>query len=58
MPKSKNLIGQQFNYLTVLEKTDKRKNGSVVWLCQCKCGNYKEVTTSDLNAKRVTSCGC
>ena len=58
MPKSKNLIGQQFNYLTVLEKTDKRKNGSVIWLCQCKCGNYKEVTTSDLNAKRVTSCGC
>ena len=58
MPKSKNLIGQQFNYLTVLKKTDKRKNGAVVWLCQCKCGNLKEVTTGDLNAGRVTSCGC
>ena len=58
MPKCKDLTGQQFNYLTVLEKTDKRKNGSVVWLCKCKCGNLKEVTSCDLNAGRVTSCGC
>ena len=59
MPKNKKiLIGQQFNYLTVLQKTDKRKNGAVVWLCKCKCGNLKEATSGDLNAKRVTSCGC
>ena len=25
---------------------------------RCKCGNYKEVTSVDLNANRVTSCGC
>lgn len=53
-----NLIGQQYNYLTVIEKTDKRKNGAVVWLCKCKCGNFKEATTGELNAKRITSCGC
>ena len=58
MPGCKNLVGKQFNYLTVLEKTDKRKNGAVIWLCQCKCGNLKEVTSGDLNAGRVTSCGC
>ena len=58
MPKCKDLVGKQFNYLTVLEKTEKRKNGAVVWLCQCKCGNLKEATSGDLNAGRVTSCGC
>ena len=35
--KPKNLIGQKFNRLTVLEDTGKRKNGSVVWLCRCDC---------------------
>lgn len=58
MPKCKNLIGKQFNYLTVLEKTEKRKNGAVIWLCKCKCGKIKEVTSGDLNSGRVTSCGC
>lgn len=58
MPKCKDLTGQCFNYLTVLEKTNKRRNGAVVWLCRCKCGNLKEATSGDLNAKRVTSCGC
>ena len=58
MPKCKNLVGQQFHYLTVLSKTEKRKNGAVIWLCQCRCGNTKEVTSGELNAGRVTSCGC
>lgn len=55
---NKIFIGQKFNLLTVIEKTTKRKNNSIVWLCQCECGNYKEVTSSDLNANRVKSCGC
>lgn len=58
MPGCKDLVGKQFNYLTVLKKTEKRKNGAVVWLCQCKCGNLKEATSGELNAKRITSCGC
>ena len=58
MPACKNLIGKQFKYLTVLEKTDKRKNGAVIWLCQCKCGNLKEATSGELNAGRIVSCGC
>lgn len=51
-------IGQKFNLLTVIDKLDKRKNNSIVWLCQCECGNYKEVTSADLNSNRVKSCGC
>jgi len=39
MGAARNLIGERFGRLTVIEKTDKRKNGSIVWKCQCDCGN-------------------
>ena len=55
---SRNLIGQKFGYLTVIEKTDKKKDNGIVWLCKCECGGLKEVTTANLKAGRVTSCGC
>ena len=53
MPASKNLTGIRFTKLVVLNKTNKRKNNGVVWLCQCDCGNLKEVTSADLNSGRV-----
>ena len=54
----KNLIGQQFGNLTVLKETDNRKNGCILWECQCKCGNIIQVSTSDLTCGRKKSCGC
>lgn len=33
------ITGQKFGHLTVLEKTDKKKNKLVVWKCQCDCEN-------------------
>ena len=33
MPKKLNLIGQTFGRLTVIEKTNLRKRGCVVWKC-------------------------
>ena len=58
--KSKNLIGQKFNRLTVLEDTGKRKNGSVVWLCKCDCGNICEINGGSLTRtnRPTKSCGC
>ena len=58
MPKSEDLTNKRFGKLTVLKKLDKREDGGVVWLCQCECGNKKEVTTANLKSKRVQSCGC
>ena len=58
MPASKDLTGLRFGKLTVLKQTFKRKNNRAVWLCQCDCGNFKEVTSADLNSSRVQSCGC
>lgn len=52
-----NNIGKKFGKLTVIEKTDKRSaNKSVIWKCQCECGNTIELAW--YNLKRSTSCGC
>lgn len=58
--KPKNLIGQKFNRLTVLKDTGKRKNGSVVWLCKCDCGNLCEINGGSLTRtnRPTRSCGC
>ena len=59
MGKFIDLTGQTFNYLTVLEKTDKRgADRSIIWKCQCKCGKILEVNGSNLRNGHTKSCGC
>lgn len=53
----KDLTGQQFFYLTVLEHIG-TKNESALWKCQCKCGNIVEVTANKLTSGWTKSCGC
>lgn len=54
-----NLLGQKFGRLTVIEKTNEKKNGSIVWICQCDCGNLKRCSTRDLRSpNHAKSCGC
>ena len=55
---TKDLTGKKFGYLTVLEKTDKRDNGGIVWKCQCDCGNICYIPTSNLSRNHTRSCGC
>lgn len=52
------LTGNRFGKLTVLEKTDRRKAGAVLWQCLCDCGSICEKPTSELNAGTARSCGC
>lgn len=52
-----NLQGFHFGSLTVLQLGKSHGNGAV-WLCQCKCGNQKEVRASDMVQGKVKSCGC
>lgn len=54
----KDLTGQKFGRLTVLEKTEQRKQGSVVWKCKCECGNITYVCANKLKQGHSTSCGC
>ena len=55
-----NIIGKKFNHLTVLEKTEKRSGGKIVYKCICDCEKQTEIfaTKTDLEANHTTSCGC
>lgn len=56
--KIKDLTNQRFGLLTVLKKTEKRRNRKVGWLCKCDCGNEIIVYSSDLINGDIKSCGC
>ena len=58
MPKAMDLTDQKFDRLTVIKKCDYKINGGLVWLCQCECGNTKEVTAKSLRSGTCRSCGC
>lgn len=50
----------KFKRLVALEPTKKRDkfNGSIIWKCQCRCGNVVEASYHDLVSDRISSCGC
>lgn len=55
----KDLTGQVFGRLTVLEESDKRStSGDLFWKCLCECGAEALVPTNSLKRKTTTSCGC
>lgn len=58
MSKFIDLTGLKIGQLTVIEKTDERKNGEILWLCQCDCGNITKVKGRNLRDRHTTSCGC
>lgn len=56
-------IGQRFGKLVVIKdlgyRKEKSRDKNERWvLCQCDCGNTKEVDTNSLHVGRVHSCGC
>lgn len=58
MPVKYNLAGKRFGRLTVIEKTDERSGGSIIWRCRCDCGNIVNVPSVNLTHGRTVSCGC
>ena len=54
------LVGQRFGRLTVIKRIDRTtaNKKSYYWLCQCDCGNFKEVPTINLTSGHTQSCGC
>lgn len=52
------LTGQRFGKLTVLKEAGRTPRKAVVWLCQCDCGNTKEIRAASLKDGSTTSCGC
>ena len=59
MGKVKDLTGQKFNMLTVIEKDcNNRTDNKAHWICKCDCGNYTVVRGTYLVNSRTKSCGC
>lgn len=55
---AKDISGQKFGLLTAIRPTDDRYFGSIVWLCQCECGNYINIPQNHLVNNNTQSCGC
>lgn len=56
--KSVDLSGKKFGKLTVIQKTDKKRKGSYLWLCQCECGQTILLESYKIRRELVKSCGC
>lgn len=58
-PNSRDLTGQRFGRLTVLELTQKKSGRRELrWLCRCDCGNQRDFAGWRLSGGYVLSCGC
>lgn len=57
-PICEDLTGQKFGKLTVIEKTELRKDNRPVWKCQCDCGGITLANSHELKQGLRVSCGC
>ena len=58
-PRVKDLTGLQVGLLAVIRFSFVNYRGQAVWLCQCACGNTREVIGTNLTSREPTqSCGC
>lgn len=57
-PKGNDLVGQRFGKLVVVEKTNLRKDGHIVWKCKCDCGGMTLAKSNELSCGMRVSCGC
>lgn len=58
--KVRDLTGQTFGKLTVIERAGSDKHGNALWKCQCDCSekNIITVVSYDLINGHTKSCGC
>ena len=58
MSKLKDLTGEKFNRLTLIEPAGFDNINRPIWLCKCECGNMKNIRYWDVVQGRSKSCGC
>ena len=51
-------VGYQIGKLKVISATNQKKNGYIIWNCQCDCGNIIQLDTRCLQRRTVKDCGC
>ena len=55
---AKDLIGQRFGKLVVIERAENTKECRAQWLCKCDCGKTKVIKGKYLLNGDTKSCGC
>lgn len=58
VPQREKLEGRKFSRLTVVEYAYTNKCRRPVYLCECECGNRKEIDSQSLKNGDIKSCGC
>lgn len=58
MPRYKDLMGQKFGMLKVLDYCGLDKHSKAKWLCVCDCGNTTTSVGNNLIRGKSNSCGC
>jgi hypothetical protein len=58
MSNVKNLVGQRFGRLVVIERFGVSTAGQATWSCGCDCGATKVVASGALRSGSTRSCGC
>ena len=53
MPAKRDLSKEKFGRLQPLYPTEKRKNKSIVWVCQCDCGTKKDFPAYYLTGGKI-----
>jgi hypothetical protein len=56
-PRVKDLTGQVFGRLTVVERAGSNQHGRALWRCRCDCGNEVVVLGNSLLTSRTQACG-
>ena len=56
--RAKDLIGQRFGRLRVIERGENDAEGRAVWRCACDCGGTRDVKAANLMRGETRSCGC
>lgn len=52
------LKGKTLGELVIIRDTPERRNGQIVWLCRCYCGNDHLSTWSTIKNSPYPNCGC
>lgn len=52
------LANTECGFLKIKSIIEESREGHRYWLCECKCGNKLEISSSKLRSKLTISCGC
>lgn len=52
------MVGKVFGSLTVKEEHSTTRNGHIRYVCECTCGNTKNILGTHIRQGKIKSCGC